>query len=129
VAHIGVAQWLTIDAVLDNVHAIENVDGDQAVAAQALRLRQLGWDANASHPDRGQGPVGWPPREAHLELALTDGDIAFIRDCLDRSLVTTRFLVDSVSTDHRSRADQEESLRLELAALDALDAIEPDPPV
>lgn len=127
-AQVGVAQWLTIDAVLDNVHAIENVDGDQAVAAQALRLRRLGWEANASHPDRGQGPVGWPPLDARLELVLTDGDLAFIRDCLDRSLVTTRFLVDSLSTDYRSRADQEESLRLELAALDALEAIEPDPP-
>lgn len=127
-AHVGVAHWLTIDAVLDNVHAIENVGGDQAVAAEAFRLRQLGWEANASHPDRGQGPVGWPPRDAYLELALTDGDLAFIRGCLDRSLVTTRFLVDSLSTDHRSRADQEESLRLELAALDALDAIQPDPP-
>jgi len=128
VADVGVAQWLTIDAVLDNVHAIENVDGDQAVAAWAFRLRQLGWDADASHPDRGQGPGGWPPRGANLKLALTDGDLAFIRNCLNRSLVTTRFLVDSLPTDHRSCADQEESLRLELAALDAFDAIQSDPP-
>ncbi|MEV0570843.1 hypothetical protein [Dactylosporangium sp. NPDC050588] len=114
--------------MLDNVHAVENVGGDQAVAAQAFRLRQLGWDANASHPERGQGPVGWPPRDAYLEVALTGGDLAFIRDCLERGLVTTRFLVDSLSTEDRSRADQEESLRLKLAALDALDAIQPDPP-
>lgn len=127
-AQVAVAQWLTIDAVLDNVHAVENVGGDQAVAAQAFRLRQLGWDANASHPERGQGPVGWPPRDAYLEVALTGGDLAFIRDCLERGLVTTRFLVDSLSTEDRSRADQEESLRLKLAALDALDAIQPDPP-
>ncbi|GAA4163286.1 hypothetical protein GCM10022286_23530 [Gryllotalpicola daejeonensis] len=117
---ISVDAWLVIDAVLDNTISdiIQSGESDEEnVVDHAQQLRQRGWDANAAHPLRGHGPVGWPPRDATLDLTLSESDLAFIHAQIDKSIRLTRIILDSERLTEVVRVEQLKSLAgLEAAA-------------
>jgi len=104
---LTVDDWQTVDAVLDNLGAVERVGGDEAVAAQADRLREVGWAANHVHPHRGAGFGGWPAEDDVLPISLSRDDWAFARDAIDDAIVVARALSD----DARSPEQREEWLK------------------
>lgn len=121
---MAVGAWLTIDATLDNVvsnlvRSGANLDAPEVARARGLRER--GWAVNREHPERGLGPVGWPPREARFDITLSKDDIGYIVDLLTHDLEATS--TDLAAGDAPGvRPLQEESLALTREALDALDA-------
>ncbi|MFL2001938.1 hypothetical protein [Microbacterium sp. A1-JK] len=105
---ISVRTWLVVDAVLDNVAAVAlQSDGDDDVIARANALRKRGWDAAAAHPQRGRGPVGWPPSDTALEIELHDADLQFVSDRVDAAVVVATHLVsaDDLTTLRDARAE------------------------
>lgn len=119
--------WLTIDATLDN--AISNlIDGghgvDSAEVTRAQALRKRGWAVSRQHPQRGLGPVGWPPREAPFDVPLSDDDLGYLLGLLTHEAGVIRRIL--VSETHASvMQQQEESLTLVQEALGALARISP----
>ena len=114
-----VADWLRIDAALDNTGAVEQVGGDQELADAVGRIREEGWRACEAHPGRGQGPVGWPPHEAELEIRLDSA----AWDVVEQELVRRREV--EVGRLERARdddqaADWRESVRWSAAIAAAL---------
>jgi hypothetical protein len=122
---LAVGTWLTIDATLDNV--VSNLvrsgaDPDAPEFARARELRERGWAVNREHPERGLGPVGWPPREARFDITLSEDDIGYIVGLLTHGLEVTSMVLATEDT-ASVRLLQEESLALKREALDALDAL------
>ncbi|MDR7385521.1 hypothetical protein J2S48_005036 [Promicromonospora iranensis] len=122
---LAVGAWLTIDATLDN--EVSNLvrsgaDLDAPEVARARGLRERGWAVNREHPERGLGPVGWPPSEAQFDITLSKDDIGYIVDLLTHHLEATS--TNPAAGDAPSvRLLQEESNALTREALDALDAL------
>lgn len=115
-----VGDWLRIDATLDNTGAIERVDGDPELAEAAGRVREAGWRASRSHERRGEGPVGWPPRDAVLEIRLRSGDWDVVRQEIARwRAVTVELLARAPSGPEAD--DRLDSVRWSDAMLTALD--------
>jgi hypothetical protein len=85
-------------------------DGDEEVIARAQSLRSRGWELEALHPLRGQGPAGWPPRDATFSIELDEADLAFIRAQVDAAVASTTRLLSSEQLHTHVRADQELSL-------------------
>lgn len=118
---LTVSVWLTIDGALDNaiwslIDDGHGLDAPEVTRAQALRER--GWAVNRQHPERGLGPVGWPPREAWFDIALSESYIGYIVSLLTHDLgVTARILA---SGGNPSIRQLEEALVLTQEALDAL---------
>jgi len=119
---LTVEVWLTIDATLDNTvsNLIDDGHGvDAPVVTRARGLRERGWAVNRRHPERGLGPVGWPPRGAMFDIPLSDDDVGYLIDLLTHGVgITRRILAAEI---HASiRQAQEQSLVLKQEALDAL---------
>jgi hypothetical protein len=117
-----VGVWLTIDATLDNavsnlIDAGHGLDSPEVTRTRGLRER--GWAVNRRHPERGLGPVGWPPRGAAFCISLSDDEVSYLIDLLTHGAGITRHLL--ASEIHASnRQAQERSLVLNQDALDAL---------
>jgi hypothetical protein len=119
---LAVGAWLTIDATLDNVVSSlvqSGTDPDAPEVARARTLRERGWAVNREHPERGLGPVGWPPREARFDITLSEDDIGYIVGLLTHGIEVTSTVL---ATEDAAgvRLLQEESLALKREALDAL---------
>lgn len=117
---LSVRQWQTIDAILDNLAATEQVDGDPSAAQRAGRLREVGWDALHSHPQAGQGTAGWPPDDSPFDVALTADDWDFARLAVERSTAVIRILHADSEPDSRVRQVHAAALALGEDVLDAL---------
>jgi hypothetical protein len=117
---ISVDTWLVVDAVLDNAISDTIQSGEpyeENIVDHAQQLRQRGWNASAAHPLRGRGPVGWPPRNATLDLTLDKADLSFIHAHLNDSIRLTHIILDSERMPEAVRAEQLKSLAgLEAAA-------------
>src|SRR4051794_7762171 len=73
-----VADWLLIDATVDNSVSIAAVDGDEACVVTGSRVRQAGWAASAAHPSVDDRSSGWPPVDADITIALLGADWRFV---------------------------------------------------
>ena len=111
---VSVGTWLVIDAVLDNLisNELQSRDGDEEVIARAQSLRNRGWNLEAVHPLRGQGPAGWPPRDAPFNIELDEANLTFIRAEVDSAVVSTTRILASEELPTQIRAEQELSLAL-----------------
>lgn len=122
---LTVRVWLSIDGTLDN--AVANLvwggtDPDAPEVARARGLRERGWAVSHEHPERELGVLGWPPREARFDIALSDDDVGYIVGLLTHDLgVTASILASEVIPSIRQL--QEETLVLTQEALDALNAL------
>ena len=119
---LTVGVWLTIDAGLDNT--VSNlIDGghglDSPEVTRARGLRERGWAVNRRHPERGLGPVGWPPRGATFGIPLSDDDVTYLIGLLTHGSEITRRLLAS-ETHASNRQAQERSLVLVHEALETL---------
>jgi hypothetical protein len=112
VREVPVRVWLTTDATLDNIAAVERVGGDVEVANRAEQLRHLGWQAAAVHPQRGQGHFSWPPDDDVLAIEVRPVDVAFIREVLKRTRLVVISMLENLALSVPARQEQEESLRL-----------------
>jgi hypothetical protein len=78
VAATGV-QWLLLDGAMDNVAAVENVDGDHEVAEAARLVRDvLGEQVRTGRPEN----YGWPPAATTIEVVAPAGLWRFVADKL-----------------------------------------------
>ena len=114
---IKVGIWLVVDGVLDNVisNTVQSGEIDEEhVVDRAEELRRRGWEANAAHPLRGKGPVGWAPKDASFDLTLSEADLGFVRTHIEESIQTTRAILGS---DRLAPGPRDEQLR-SLAALE-----------
>lgn len=123
---VSVGTWLVIDAVLDNVIATEIQSGEAGeTVVRAQSLRERGARLAVDHPLRGQGPAGWPPRDAGFPLQLSDEEVAFVRTQVDGAVTVTNDLLSMELLHPQVREEQEQSLaglkgaRDELARLTA----------
>ncbi len=73
-----VSDWLLVDATIDNSVSDAAVDGDDPRVETGRRIRKAGWAAAASHPNREEGPAGWPPVTADITPDLLTTDWSFI---------------------------------------------------
>lgn len=101
-----------MDAVLDNLisSGLQSGDADEEVVARAQSLRNRGWELEAVHPLRGQGPAGWPPRNATISIELDEADLAFIRAQVHAAVAITTRILSSEQLHTQVRAEQERSL-------------------
>ncbi|MET4098167.1 membrane-bound lytic murein transglycosylase B [Agrococcus sp. UYP10] len=110
---ISVGSWLIIDAALDNAIAVAlQSDGDDAMVAHARALRERGWAAGEAHAQHDEGPVGWPPRSASLDIEATAADLDFLRAQVDAAIEVTEGLLDDDRLHPQARAEQERSRTL-----------------
>jgi hypothetical protein len=122
---LTVGVWLSIDGTLDN--AVSNLvwggtGPDAPEVSRARGLRERGWAVSHAHPEQQVGLLGWPPREAQFEIALSDDDVDYIVGLLTHDLgVTASILASEVSPSIRQL--QEEALVVTQEALDALNAL------
>jgi hypothetical protein len=122
---LTVGVWLIIDGTLDN--AVSNLvwggtDPDAPEVARARGLRERGWMVSREHPERQLGVLGWPPREARFDIALSDDDIGYLVGLLTHDLALTSSIRTSVE-DPSVRQLEEEALVLTQEALDRLNAL------
>jgi hypothetical protein len=111
-AHVlTVRQWQVVDAVLDNLGAVERVGGDEAVAERAGRLREVGWAANRAHPRAGSGRGGWPATDDIMPIELSSSDWQFARGAVVHALEVDRQIVERAA-DALSRESALEDVRL-----------------
>jgi hypothetical protein len=122
---LTVGVWLCIDGTLDN--AVSNLvrggtDPDAPEVSRARGLRERGWAVSHEHPERQHGSLGWPPREARFDIALSDDDIGYLLALLTHDLgVTSTILASEGSPSIRQL--QEEALVVTQEALDALNVL------
>jgi hypothetical protein len=92
--------WLVIDAVLDNVHALTATDlsemYDPKAAEIAISVRERGWEVERPLLDGG----GWPPDEPTMALPitvrLTEGEWLFVTEVLEADPSTPASLVSVI---------------------------------
>lgn len=119
---LSVGVWLTIDSTLDN--AVANLIGggralEDPEVTRARGLRERGWVVNRDHPERGLGPVGWPPRESRFDITLSDDDVRYLIGLIAQGMrITERVLTSAVTPSIRQT--QADSLALMEEAVDAL---------
>lgn len=123
---LTVGVWLSIDGTLDN--AVLNLvrDGINLGAPELVRargLRERGWAVSREHPERQLGLLGWPPREARFDIALSDDDIEYIVGLLAHDLAVASSILTAVESPS-VRQPQEEALVLTQEALDTLNALQ-----
>lgn len=122
---LTVGVWLSIYGTLDN--AVSNLvrggtEPDAPEVVRAKGLRERGWAVNQEHPERQLGVLGWPPREARFDIALSDDDIGYIVGLLTHELAVTSSILASAESPS-VRQLQEEALVLTQEALDTLNAL------
>jgi len=105
--------WMTTYAVLDNVQNVEQVGGDEELAAHAAELMERGSQAAATHPQARQGWGGWPPSGTNLRVPLSARDIQMIRQAFRDGIETTRLLLSDYPLSEQEREEQTASLKLE----------------
>lgn len=117
---LTVGVWLVVDGVLDNevhrlIHDGHDLDASEVVRAQGLRAR--GWELCRAHPRRGEGPVGWPPRDAAFDLEL---DVETLRYLVERcawALSVSERLVAAAPHDQRGAQEEDAARTREALAL------------
>lgn len=80
---VPVRLWLWIDATVDNTIVVDSADGNDESAAAGRQVRECGWRAISSYSGE-LSPIGWPPDEYPLTIALDRNRWIWVRDELDR---------------------------------------------
>lgn len=88
-----VRTWTGIDASMDNLHQGENEEGDPEIAAQAMAIRQAGWD-QVTMVDGD-----WPPGDQVITIALTRSQWNLVVSGSDEEIAAYEEVGDQESAD------------------------------
>lgn len=115
--------WQTISVTLENVGAVERVEGDpKGILARVDDIKSRG-DAAAS-----KGPVtterGWAPDDTEVDVPFTVEETDLVITLLVDDISVYRSLL-STEQDATSRAEQEKSIELIQAAMSEVQGAQP----
>jgi len=84
---LTLGEWLYIDAVLDNVHAMTAFDlsdlYDPKAAATAIRIREIGWGLERPLLEGRSWPPGEETAAQPITVPLTESDWRFALEVLE----------------------------------------------